>query len=78
MQSPTTIHNQPQLPITIHNHPQLPTTIYNHHNHPKKPKLVTNIYFDYNINIKTEYIFDTDTDAAAKHKAAAIKKCFLK
>ena len=24
------------------------------------------------------YVFDTDTDAAAKHKAAAIEKGFLK
>ena len=70
-----TAHNHPQPPIATCNHPQLPTTI---HKHTKKPKLVTSIYLDCTISIITEHIFDTDTDAAAKHKAATIERCFLK
>ena len=37
---------------------QPPTII---HNHPKKAKLVTNIYLDCTIRIITEYISDTET-----------------
>ena len=90
MQLPTTIRNHQQLSaktynyskscITTRNVPQqstTPTTTRNHLQTPKKPKLVTHIYFDSNKSIITEYIFDNDTDAA-KSKAEATQRCLLK
>ena len=63
-QKPATTQNHLQPPKTSHNRLQTPTTTYYHLQTPKKPKLVTHIHFDSNTSIITEYIFDTDTDAA--------------
>lgn len=71
----TTIHNHPEPLTTTNKHLQSSITT---HNYPKNPKLVTNINFDYTTSIITDYVFDTDTDAAAKHKVAGLERCLLK
>ena len=78
-------HNHSQPPTTAPNHPQPYTTTYNYQQPSttttttQKSKNLSRIFtFNCNISIMAEYVFDTDTDAAAKHKAAAIEKGFLK